>query len=110
MVAQSHVTHERLLQMFTTGESIRFEHIGNAPIEALNHGVGSGHAWLGQAVFNVQCLAQLVKLVVARGLALTAGKQPVGELFAVVGQNFLHLDRASLVQGSQDADADRKLG
>lgn len=40
--------------------------------------------------------------MVARGLALTAGKQPVGELFAVVGQNFLHLDRARLVQCIQE--------
>jgi len=99
MVVQGHVTHERLLQIFTTGESMRSEHIGNAPIEALNHAIGSGRAWLGKAVLNAQGLAQLVKLMVARGLALTACKQPVGELFAVVGQNFLHLDRASLVQG-----------
>lgn len=39
--------------------------------------------------------------MVARGLALTAGKQPVGELLAVVGQNFLHLYRTSLVQSVQ---------
>jgi hypothetical protein len=39
--------------------------------------------------------------MVARGLALTAGKQPVSELFAVVGQDFLHLDRTNLVQGVQ---------
>lgn len=102
MVVQGHVTHERLLQILATGESMRFEYIGNAPIEAFDHAVGSGRAWLSQAVLNVQCLAQLVKLMVARGLALTAGKQPVGELFAVIGQNFLHLDRASLVQGVEE--------
>lgn len=33
MVVQGHVTHERLLQILTTGESMRFEHISNAPIE-----------------------------------------------------------------------------
>ena len=101
MVVQGHVTHERLLQILTTGESMRFEHIGNAPIKAFDHAIGSGRAWLGQAMFNVQGLAQLIKLMVPRGLALTAGKQPVGELFAVVSQNFLHLDRTSLVQGVQ---------
>lgn len=53
-------------------------------------------------MFNVQGLAQLVKLVVTRGLTLTAGKQPVGELLAVVGQDFLHLDRGSLVQGVEE--------
>jgi len=102
MFVQCHVTHERLLQILTTGESMRFEHFSDTPVEALHHAIGSGRAWLGQAVFNVQCLAQLAKLVVARGLALTAGKQPADELFAVVSQNFLHLDRANLVQGLQE--------
>lgn len=99
MVVQGHITHERLRQIFTAGESVSCEHTGNAPIEALHHAIRSGRAWLGQAVFNAQGLAQLVKLMVTRGLALTACKQPVGELLAVVGQNFLHLDRTSLVQG-----------
>lgn len=99
MVVQGHVTHERLLQIFTAGESVSFEHISDTPVEALDHAIGSGRAWPGQALLNAQGLAQLVKLMVARGLALAAGKQPVGELFAVVGQNFLHLDWASLVQG-----------
>lgn len=101
MVVQGHVTRERLLQILTTGESMGFEHIGNAPIEAFDHAIGSGRAWLGQAMFNVQGLAQLIKLMVARGLALSAGKQSIGEPLAVVGQNFLYLDRSSLVQGAQ---------
>jgi len=46
--------------------------------------------------------AQFFKLMVTRGLALTACKQPVDELLAVVGQDFLHLDRARLVQGVQE--------
>jgi hypothetical protein len=102
MVVQSHISHARVLQIFTAGESVGFEHIGNEPIEALDHTVGSGSAWLGLAVLNVQCVAQLVKLLVSRGLALTACKQPVGELLTVVGQNSLHLDRASLVQSGQE--------
>jgi hypothetical protein len=101
MVVQNHVTHERMLKILTAGKLVRFEYISNAPIEALNHAIGSGRAWLGQAVFNAQGLAQLVKLKVARGLALKAGKQPVSELLAVVGQDFLHLDLTSLVQGVQ---------
>jgi hypothetical protein len=100
MVVPNHVSHERLLQSFTTGESMGFEHIGNAPIEAFDHAIGLGRAWLGQAIFNAQGLAQLVKLVLARGLTLTAGKQAVGERLAIVGQDFLQLDRASLVQGN----------
>ena len=87
-----------------------FEHIGNTSVEALDHAVGSGHAWLGQAMFNVQGLAQLIKLMVARGLTLTAGKQPVGELLAVVGQDFLHLDWASFMQSVQKrASGSRRL-
>ena len=63
--------------------------------------IGSGRAWLGQAMFDVQGLERLIKLMVARGLALSAGKQSIGEPLAVVGQNFLYLDRSSLVQGAQ---------
>jgi hypothetical protein len=100
MVVPSHVPHERLFQIFTTGESMCSEHIGNAPIEAFDHAIGSGRAWLGQAMFNAQGLAQLVKLVLARGLTLTAGKQAVGERLAIVGQDFLHLDRTSIAQGT----------
>lgn len=88
MVVQRHISHQRLLQIFTTGEAVSFEHIGNAPIETLNHAVGSGCAWLGQAILNAQSLAQLIKLMITRGLARTAGKQPVSELLAVVGQDF----------------------
>jgi len=98
MVVQSHVAQQRLLQIFTAGESMGFEYIGNAPVEALDHAVGLGRAWFGQAMLNVQSLAQLIKFMIARGLALTACKQPVGELLAVVGQYFLHPHRASLVQ------------
>ena len=101
MVVKGHVTHERLLQVFTPGEPMGFEHIGDAPIETLDHAVGSGRAWFGQAMFNVQGLAELINLMVVRGLTFTAGKLPVGELLAVVVQYFLDLDWASLVQGFQ---------
>jgi hypothetical protein len=91
MVVHGHITHERLRQIFTAGESVSCEYTGNAPIETLHHAIRSVRAWLGQAVFNAQALAQLVKLMVTRGLALTVCKQPVGELLAVVGQNFCTL-------------------
>jgi hypothetical protein len=61
---QGHIPHEPLLQIFAAGESTLFEHIGNAPIEALNHAAGSGLVWFGMAVFNAQGLAQMLKLVV----------------------------------------------
>jgi len=101
MVVQGHVPHQRLLQILAAGEQVGFEHIGNTAVEALDHAVGFRRAWLGQAMLNAQRLTQLIKLMVSRGLALTVGKKPVGELLAVVGKDFLHPDRASLVQGAQ---------
>jgi hypothetical protein len=53
-------------------------------------------------VLNSELLAQLVKLMVATGCSLAIGKQAVRELLAVVGQQLLNLDRASLFQGPQE--------
>lgn len=47
MVVQSHISHQRLLQILTTGEAMGFEHIGDTPVEALHHAIGSGRAGLG---------------------------------------------------------------
>lgn len=52
-------------------------------------------------MFNVQALSQMIKLMVARGQALKVSKKAVGEILAVVGHDFLHLDRTSLMQGVQ---------
>jgi len=40
-------------------------------------------------VFNAQGLAQLIKLMLTRGLPGTRGKEPVRELFAVVSQQLI---------------------
>jgi hypothetical protein len=64
---------------------MRLEHIDYAPVEALHHAFGSWRSGLGQAVLNVQGLSWLIKLALARGLARTRLKEPVGELLAVVG-------------------------
>ena len=50
MVVQGHITHERLRQIFTAGESVSCEHTGNAPIEALHHAIRSGRAWFEDGV------------------------------------------------------------
>ena len=44
MVVQSHVTHERLLQIFTAGESVCLEHVSDTPVEALDHAIGARRA------------------------------------------------------------------
>ena len=102
MVVQGHVAHERLLQIFGAVEAVGLQDIGNAPVEAFDHAIGSGCPGLGQPVLYAQLLAQLVELMVATGLALTTGKEAIGELLAVVGQHSGDLDRAGLVQGMEE--------
>lgn len=101
-VVQSHVTHQGLLQILPTVKAMRLENIGNAPVEAFDHATGSGRSGLREAVLDAQAVALLIKLVLARGFALTAGKQPVGELLAVVGQQFSDLQRTRLVHGIEE--------
>ena len=102
MVVQGHVTQQCLLQILTTAEPVGLQDIGNAAIEPLHHAVGSGCSGLGQSVLYAKCLAQLVKLMIAAGLAFAGGKQAVRELLAVVGQQLFDLDRAGLVQGIEE--------
>lgn len=52
-------------------------------------------------MFHSQRLAQLVELMAPRGLALTGGKQAIGELLAVVRQQTMDLDGTGFVQGFQ---------
>ena len=56
---------------------------------------------LGHSVLNPQILAQHVKFMISSGLTFTLGKQSIGELFAVIGEQ--SLDRTGLVQGIQKA-------
>ena len=65
MVVQRHIAHQRLLQVLGAVESMRLEHIRNAPIETLDHPTGLGRSGLGQPVLDLQRLAQLVKLMLA---------------------------------------------
>ena len=82
-------------------KAVGLEHIGNAPIEALDHAVGLRRPRLGQAVLDAQGLTQLIKLMRSTGLALSAAKQTVSELFSVVCQQLADFDRARLVQRLQ---------
>lgn len=56
---------------------MRFEHVRYPAVEAFDQAVGSGRSGSGQAVLDAQLLAQQVKLVLAAGLLLAAGKQAV---------------------------------
>ena len=99
MVVQRHVTQQRLLQVLAAAESLGLQDIGNAAVEALDHAVGAGCPGLGQPVLYAQRLAQLIEFMVATGLALAAGKQPVCKFLAVVRQQLVDSDGAGLVQG-----------
>ncbi len=98
MVVQGHVAQQRAVQIFLAVKAMRVQDIGNATVETLDHAVGSGCPGLGQAVLDAQLLTQQIKLMLAAGLALAAGKQAIGELLAVVGQQPGDLDGTSLVQ------------
>lgn len=98
MVVQRHIAQQGLLQVLPAIEPVRLEHVGYAAIEALDRPVGLRGPGLGQPVFYAQLLAQLVKLMVAAGRTRMAGKEPVGELLAVVGQHLGNPDRTGLVQ------------
>lgn len=52
--------------------------------KALHHAIGLGRAWPGQTMLYAQRLAQSAKLMIAAGLPVPAGKQPISELLAVV--------------------------
>ena len=99
MVVQGHIAQQGLLQIFAAAEPVVLENIGNAAVEALDHAVGSGCPGLGQPVLYAQLLAQLIEFMVATGLALAAGKQPVCKFLAVVRQQLVDSDGAGLVQG-----------
>ena len=117
MVVQGHIAQQGFLHVLTAVEPVGLQHIGDAATEPLHHAVGSRGPGPGQPVFDAQFLAQRVKRMVAAGLALPAGKQAVGELLAVVGQQPGDPDRTGLVQclqeglctGSSSSSGSRKV-
>ena len=102
MVVQGHIAQQGLLHVFAAVEPVGLQNVRNAAVKSLHHAVGSGRPGLGQSVLYAQLLAQLIELMVAAGFAFLAGKQTVRELFAVVGQQLVDPDRASLVQCPQE--------
>ena len=77
------------------------EYVSNTPIETFDHPIGLRSAWLDQAMFDTEFLAQLVKLMIATGITFTAGKQSVSKFLAVVCQNTGNPDRTGIVQRLQ---------
>ena len=83
MVVQRHVTQQRLLQVLAAAEPVCLQYVHYTAIEALYHAVGSRCSGLGQPVLYAERLAQLVKLMIAAGLAFAAGKRAIGEFLAL---------------------------
>jgi len=97
-VVEPDVAQQRGLQVLGAIVSPSGQHLGDTAIETLNHAVGLRRPGLGQTVLDAQGLAELVELVLAARLTAPGAKQPVGELFAVVGQQPGDPDRAGFVQ------------
>ena len=55
----------------------------DATVETLDHAVGLWRFWWRQAVFNLQCGAQLVELMSARRSALAQTKKAIRELLSI---------------------------
>ena len=102
MVVQGHIALQGLLHVLAAVEPVGLQDVRYAAIEPLHHAVGSRGPGFGQPVLYARLLAQLVELMVAAGFALPAGKQPVCELLAVVGQQLGDFERAGLVQCLQE--------
>ncbi len=64
-----------------------FQQLIDAAVEALDHTVRLWAARLGQTVLDAMLCTQLVKGMVAGGLAFSGGAKPVGKFLAIVGQN-----------------------
>lgn len=79
------------------------ENISDAAIEAFQHAIGSGCPGAGEAMLYTRLLAQQVQLMAAAGRSRMTGKQRIGELFTVVGEQPGYLDRTGLCKAFKNA-------
>ena len=86
---------QRGLQFFAGSEVVALEDFLYSSIEAFNHAVGLGGFRWRQTMFDVQIVAEPVKLVPAGRAALAQTKEAIGELFAVISQDRADADRTS---------------
>ena len=70
LVVEEDVTLKRECQIFTRLETMRGQHIRDSAIEPFNHAVGLWVLGLGQAMFDVEGCAKLIKFMFAAGLLL----------------------------------------
>ena len=108
MVIELYVAKQWLVHIERAIEPVGLEHVADPVIEALDHPVGLGRARRGQSALNPQILAQHVKFMIFTGLTFTRGKQSIGELFSVVDEQSVDLDRTGFVQGIQKSAGARR--
>jgi len=92
--------HRGALHALVSAEPMCLRNFGNAPIQEINHSIGSKRLGLGQPLVDAQRLAYVIKLRVGTGLALTFGEQVISERLTVVAHQFVDHDRAGLARGS----------
>ena len=93
MVVYLDVVAKRRFKLGCGTETGLIDDVADAPIEALHHDICLRLAWRDEAMFDVELLAQPVEDVVPAGLLFLAlAGEPIGELPAVIGEQFADLD------------------
>jgi hypothetical protein len=94
VVVNLDVIAERRFQFGGAAETGLIDDLANAAIEALHHAIGLRMAWGNKAMLDLKLLAQTVEHMLPAGLFLLAlAGEAIGELAAIVGEQFLDFDR-----------------
>ena len=86
LIVDLDVLKDGLLQALRRVESGGGQHLGDTPIEALDHAVGLGTSGRDEPVLDGVGGADLIEGMAARGLTLAGGAEAIREFLAVVGE------------------------
>lgn len=103
LVIQPDIAVQRGLQLLAGSEVVALQHFLDASVEALDHAVGLGRFRRGQAVLDVERLAEYVELVFPSRGAFAQAKQAIRELFSIIRQNRSDAHGASALKVAQEA-------
>ena len=102
VVVQMHVALEQHVEVLRVRTVMGGQDLFDPPVEALDHPVGLGVAGRNQPMLDGVLGADLVEGMGAGGRPFADRSEAVGELLAVVGQDFLDLHRAGGPQGLEE--------
>lgn len=89
-----YVISKRGFKLSCRTETGLVDDVADAAVEACHHAIGLRMAWRDEAMFDLELLAQAVEDVLPAGLLLLAlAAEAVGELAAIVREQFAYLDR-----------------